>query len=99
MLHHADQSFDAFFFRTSDQHELDLVLDFGNSRWAIEIKLSSSPSPQDMGRLNKVADMIEADRRILISQTREVVDDGNRVSCNLEWILTMLKPGRSGMLP
>ena len=99
VLHHADQSFDAFFFRTSDQHELDLVLDFGNSRWAIEIKLSSSPSPQDMGRLNKVADMIEADRRILISQTREVVDDGNRVSCNLEWILTMLKPGRSGMLP
>lgn len=95
-LHQADRPFEAFFFRTSDQHELDLVLDFGRSRWAIEIKLSSSPSPQDMSRLNQAADMIGADRRFLISQTRQIVDEGRRVSCNLEWILKTLKAARPG---
>jgi uncharacterized protein len=95
-LHQADQSFEAFFFRTSDQHELDLVLDFGKSRWAIEIKLSASPSPRDMSRLNQAADMIAADRRFLISQTRQIVDEGSRVSCNLEWILETLQPARLG---
>jgi len=97
-LHQADQAFEAFFFRTSDQHELDLVLDFGKSRWAIEVKLTSSPSPQDMSRLNQAAEMIGADRRILISTTRQIVDEGSQVSCNLEWILKTLKPARSGRL-
>lgn len=95
-LQQADQAFEAYFFRTSDQHELDLVLDFGKSRWAVEIKLSSSPSPRDMSRLNQAADMIAADRRFLISETRHIVDDGNRVSCNLEWILETLQPARPG---
>ena len=31
------------FFRTSDGHELDLVLDWGVERWAVEIKLTSNP--------------------------------------------------------
>jgi len=95
-LHQADRSFEVFFFRTSDQHEIDLVLDFGKSRWAIEVKLTSSPSPQDMDRLNQAADMIGADRRFLISKTRESVDEGSRVSCNLESILKMLSTARSG---
>jgi predicted AAA+ superfamily ATPase len=90
-LQQTDRSFEAFFFRTSDQYELDLVLDFGKSRWAIEIKLSSSPSPRDMSRLNQAADMIAADRRFLISQTRQIVNEGSRVSCNLEWILKTLE--------
>ena len=91
VLHQADRSFEAFFFRTSDQHELDLVVDLGKSRWAIEIKLSSSPGPQDMDRLNRAADMIGADRRFLISQTEQNVDEGNQVSCNLEWMLEKLE--------
>ena len=67
------------------------MLDFGKSRLAIEIKLSSSPSPRDMSRLNQAADMIAADRRFLISQTRQIVNEGSRVSCNLEWILKTLE--------
>lgn len=94
VLHQTGQSFEPYFFRTSDQHELDLVLDFGKSRWAIEIKLSTSPTPQDMSRLNHAADLIRADRRFLISQTRQVVDENTRVSCNLEWILGSLQPAR-----
>ena len=54
------------YFRTSDGYELDLVLDWGSSRWAVEIKLTSDPSSDTIDRLNKTADMIDAERRILI---------------------------------
>ncbi len=74
---------DAYYFRTSDQHELDLALDFGSELWAIEIKLTASPGPNDMAKLNRVADMINSSRRFLISQTRHSHGDGRLLSCNL----------------
>ena len=55
-----------FFFRTSDGHELDLVLDWGTDRWAIEIKLTSNPSSSIIDRLNRTADLIDASRRVLV---------------------------------
>jgi len=85
------RSFDAYYFRTSDQYELDLVLDFGKERWAIEIKLTSSPAPDDMARLNKMADLIKASRRFLISQTRRSSGDGRRISCHLPSFLDHLR--------
>ena len=84
------QSFDAYYFRTSDQHELDLVLDFGKELWAIEIKLTSSPGPDDMARLSKSADMIKASRCFLISQIRHSSGDERRLSCNLAAFLKYL---------
>jgi len=71
----------------SDQHEIDLVLDFGNSRWAVEIKLTANPAPQDMERLSRIADLIDADRRFLVSQVRDTVETERRISCNLPWLL------------
>jgi predicted AAA+ superfamily ATPase len=79
--------FDAYHFRTNDQHELDLVLDFGKELWAVEIKLTASPSIADMDRLNKTADLICASRRILVSRTSTTTDDGNRSSCSLPALL------------
>lgn len=58
-----------FFFRTSDGHELDLVLDWGAERWAVDIKLTSNPSAGMVAALNKAADMIGATRRVLICRT------------------------------
>jgi len=55
-----------FFFRTSDGYELDLVLDWGTDRWAIEIKLTSNPSAAMIDRLNTTADLIGASRRVLV---------------------------------
>ncbi len=81
---------EACFLRTSDQHEVDLVLDFGGGVWAIEVKLTTSPSPSDMERLNQVADLIHADKRILISLTRDCVEDARSASCNLPWLLEHL---------
>ena len=79
-----------YYFRTSDGYETDLVLDTGRERWAIEIKLSSSPSVGDMDRLQKVADMIGAERRVLISRTSTPAHEGNRFSTNLEGLIDML---------
>jgi predicted AAA+ superfamily ATPase len=74
---------DPYYFRTSDGYEIDLILDYGNERWAIEVKLTASPSPSDMIRLDNAADMVEASHRFLISQTPRSAGDEKRASCNL----------------
>ncbi|MCI0457929.1 MAG: ATP-binding protein [Gemmataceae bacterium] len=81
---------EAYYFRTSDQHELDLVLDFGTERWAVEIKLTASPGPADLERLDKTADMIDASRRFLISRTSRPAGDGRRASLDLDSFLKRL---------
>lgn len=68
-LQSSNRTFEAFCFRTSDQRELDLVLDFRADRWAIELKLTTNPSPHDLARLNETADLIDASRRVLVSRT------------------------------
>jgi len=87
--------FEPYYFRTSDQYELDLVLDFGTDRWAVEVKLTASPSPADMERLDKTADMAGASRRFLVSQVRKSVGDEERASCNLSGLIERL-PARPG---
>jgi len=89
------RTYDASYFRTSDQYELDLVLDFGKERWAIEIKLTSSPGPEDMARLDKAADLVKASRRFLVSQTRRRSGSGRRISCDLPFFLDHLRENGS----
>ncbi len=86
-----DRRVDPFYFRTSDGYELDLVLCGARERWAIEIKLTSSPGPEDMWRLNKAADLIEADKRILVSHVDAASDNGSQVSCDLPYLLNLLQ--------
>lgn len=90
VLNCVGRPFEAFYFRTSDQLELDLVLELGGERWALEIKLTASPGPADMEQLDKSADMIGADRRYLVSQTNRSKGDSKRASCNLSWLLEQL---------
>ena len=80
----------AFFLRTSDGREVDLLLDFGDRRIALEIKLTSNPSPSDMRRLDELADWVEADQRVLVSRVSSPAVAGPRISCNLAWLLEHL---------
>ena len=41
--------------------------------WAFEIKLTSTPGKEDLDRLNKTADMINADKRVLLSRTKNEI--------------------------
>jgi predicted AAA+ superfamily ATPase len=84
------RDFRAHYFRTADQHELDLVLDMGDELWAVEVKLTSSPTPEDMARLVKTAAMIKATRCFLVSQTSRSSGDRRRVSCDLPAFLENL---------
>ena len=78
------ESFEAFFFRTHDGHEVDLVLDFGRQREAIEIKLTSGPTPEDLERLGEVAVMVKATRQVLLCRVDESVTTGSRWVCGLQ---------------
>jgi hypothetical protein len=78
------------YFRTSDGHELDLVLDWGTERWAVEIKLTTDPSPSHMARLDHAADLVRASRRFLVSRARARATSGRRVSCDVDGLLAAL---------
>ena len=76
--------------RTSDGYEIDLLLDFGTERWACEIKLTADPKADDLARLNKVSDLMGAERRILISRTLNPIETGDSASLNLPVFLAKL---------
>ena len=84
------RSYTPYFLRTSDRYEVDLILEFGRELWAIEIKLTSSPGLSDIQQLLKTADLIDADKRILVSRTNRVIENDNTISCNLDHFLTTL---------
>lgn len=44
--------------------------------------------------LDQGADLIKADRRFLVSRTKEVIETQTHVSCNLEWLLAHLDRAR-----
>ena len=71
-----------YYFRTRDGYEIDLVIDWGIERWAVEIKLTSAPDRDMLRRLNKTADLIDAKRRILVCRAEEPID-GDVVVTNL----------------
>lgn len=89
-LRSTDRPCQAYYFRTSDQQELDLVLELAGELWAIEVKLSSSPGPNDLAKLHKAADLIGATRRFLISQTLQSSGDERRGSVDLPSFLGLL---------
>ncbi|MCD4804894.1 MAG: hypothetical protein K8R07_04375 [Desulfobacterales bacterium] len=48
--------------------------------WAFEIKLISIPGKEDLDRLNKTADMINADKRVLLSRTKnEIIEPDTEI--------------------
>ena len=87
--------YEAYFFRTNDGHEIDLVLILHGKKWAFEIKLSGSPGRDELDRLKKVAEMVGADRKILISRTKREIKGADVVSTNLHGVLRLLQ-GNNG---
>jgi len=85
-----DRRCSVYYLRTSDQKELDLILDFAGEVWAIEIKLASNPSTDHLAKLEETADLINASRRILICRTAKPVDGGRTTITNLPtWLKTL----------
>lgn len=85
------ESCDAYFFRSHDGYEADLVLETGREREVIEIKLTSGPGPEDLSRLGKVAGMIKATRQVLLCRVHDSITTGNRWVANLPDYLRRLR--------
>lgn len=81
---------EAYYFRTSDGYELDLVIVKGRERIAIEIKLTTSPSTDDIRRLESVADMVGASRRYLVTRSTRRMGTGTVIACDLSTLLDEL---------
>jgi len=88
----AGRRFEPYFFGTSDQHEIDLVIESEGEIWAFEVKLTASPNPGDMAKLKKNAEMVGAKRVYLVSNVTESSGDDRIASCNLADVLTRLSP-------
>lgn len=84
----------AWYFRTNDGLECDLVIESGGEREVIEIKLASTPSMDDFRKLNKIAGLVGASRQVLISRVvdADVVEAANRWSMNLSVYLGKFLP-------
>jgi predicted AAA+ superfamily ATPase len=83
-------NYEAYFFRTRDGHEAELVLRLGRRTWVLEIKLASGVERKDMHRLETCIAMIKADKGILLSRSTEHIEGKSLVSTNLETVLGML---------
>lgn len=82
----ASDEAETFYLRTSDGYEIDLVLQWGTSRWAIEIKLTSEPSAEQVRRLQKTAAIIGAERSILLCRTaKPIVYDQTWIVDPMTW--------------
>ena len=79
-----------YYFRTSDGIELDLLLDWAEQRWAVEIKLTSHPTKAMVDGLQKAADLTGATRRILVCQTAEEIRSEKLLITNLPSFLNEL---------
>ncbi len=79
-----------YFYRTIEGQELDLILKIKNYFWAIEIKLTSYPTPRDMAKLNKAAETLGIPKRALISRTEASVFSENMISANIVDFLNFL---------
>lgn len=76
-----------YFLRTHDGHEIDLLLEVGGSRWAIECKLSTQPDRRDFEKLTTLAEAIGAKHRILLSRSSQIVESSAGIVCDLPWLL------------
>jgi predicted AAA+ superfamily ATPase len=86
-----DATVQPFHLRTSDQYEIDLLLDIDGQRWAIEAKLTTNPGPQDLARLDRIAELVGADKRVLVSRVSQSTEGTGRISCNLPWLIERLE--------
>ncbi len=90
-LQYTNRAFDAYHLRTSDQREIDLLIQVDSGLWALEIKLTTRPNPDDMKRLNANAALVGADRRFLVCQHSDFLQSGAQVLCDLDGLIAHIE--------
>jgi len=84
------------YLRTSDGHEIDLLLTLGTTTAAVEVKLTANAAPQDLTRLERAADLVSAEHRYLVCQAPEPAANATRGVLDLASAIgRLLKVGRA----
>lgn len=81
----------AHFFRTSDGTELDLVLEEGRERWAVEVKLTSAPSSEMTRKLTDTGTLIGATRCFLVCRIADPFENERLLVTDLAGWLDVLR--------
>lgn len=92
-LQQGGHHFEAWHMRTAAGQAIDLVLKVGAERWAVEVKLTTRPSPSHMARLDAGADLIDADRRFLITRRPGTSGTRARTISDLPGMVTLATAG------
>src|SRR5207247_9015895 len=71
-------------------YEIDLMLYAGSKTIAIEVKLAAGVAPQDLARLERVADLVGAAHRYVVCQTHAPSPDARRGVLTLETLIERL---------
>ena len=82
------------YLRTNDGYEIDLIIALSGTTYAIEIKLTTSPSPADIKRLTKTAALIGNVTAVLISRSPDHIEGDKVLSKNLRMFLKYLEASR-----
>ena len=75
---------EAHYLRTSDQKEIDLLIETGSELWAVEAKRTTQPQLRSLTRLDAIADLVGAHKRFLICRSSETIESGARIVCDLD---------------
>jgi predicted AAA+ superfamily ATPase len=89
-LNSLDVVFTPYFLRTSDRYEIDLLLDFGHWRCAIEVKLTSAPSQDMVKHFGKAADLVSAQQRLLVCRIADPIQTDSLLIAHLTHALSTL---------
>ena len=90
VLKSSGRLFEAKYFRTSDGHEIDLLLTLKNKRLGIEFKLTASPSELDFKKLEHNGKLARVDETWLVSRTKKNSGGRGRLSTNLSGAIDRL---------
>jgi len=89
-LENLGRAYECHYLRTSDQREIDLLVETERELWAIEVRLTARPGRNDLERLNRTADLVKADKRFLICRGREFQRDGRSFLSGLENMIAFI---------
>lgn len=90
-LQQADRLFEAYHFRTSDQRQIDLLVQLGTELWAIESRLTTNPRQSDLERLDANADLVGAQRRFLVCRNSDFIEGPTSTICDLDGLVRHIR--------
>ena len=83
--------YEAYFFRTGDGQEIDLLLCLSGKRLALEFKLTSTPSELDFKKFENTARLIGTDALWLVSKTKTISGTTAKRSTNLAHAISQFR--------